>query len=416
MRSLLSVNHEVQAFLKAHPREDGWITYHCCKPLVRNLYLHYLVDWLQATNPDVMAACAVAKESPAHELLGVEENVVVSNPDTWNEPKSEAWIGSIEIEWNGSAIHFYSPFMEHCLALEPLILMATKSNAMLQNLLCGLKQYRLRRERNNNREILVVNGDNIPVTAHSWDDLVLPAHMSRDIRMNVSGFFAGSERYASLGILHRRGFLFAGPPGCGKTVTLKTLAANTPAKFISVLGTADVNDGTIRYALDLGEKYTPAVVLLEDLDRMVQAKDISLSHFLNLLDGLKALNGVLVIATCNEPDKLDSALIHRPSRFDRVWRFELPKYEQRLELLRRKGGTFFSESALEVVARRSEGFSMAYVQEIVVSTLLEYTHDDCEPTDNSLFKSLDTLRLQRKEASKPGESIEQPESVGFRNN
>src|SRR6185312_14088076 len=100
---------------------------------------------------------------------------------------------------------------------------------------------------------------------------------------------------------------------------------------------------------------------------------------LNLLDGLKALSGVLVIATCNEPDKLDPALIHRPSRFDRVWRFELPKYEQRLELLRRKGDTFFSESALETAVRRSEGFSMAYVQEIVVSALLECAHDDQPP-------------------------------------
>ena len=34
---------------------------------------------------------------------------------------------------------------------------------------------------------------------------------------------------------------------------------------------------------------------------------VSPSHFLNLLDGFKALNGVLVIATCNEPDKLDPA-------------------------------------------------------------------------------------------------------------
>ena len=40
------------------------------------------------------------------------------------------------------------------------------------------------------------------------------------------------------------------------------------------------------YAMDLAEKYTPAVALLEDLDRIIQAKDISLSHFLNLLDGL----------------------------------------------------------------------------------------------------------------------------------
>ena len=74
----------------------------------------------------------------------------------------------------------------------------------------------------------------------------------------------------------------------------------------------------LRNALDLAEGCTPAVVLFEDLDRMVQAKGVSISHFLNLLDGLKVLNGVLVIATCNQPDRLDPALIHRPSRFDRV--------------------------------------------------------------------------------------------------
>ncbi len=70
--------------------------------------------------------------------------------------------------------------------------------------------------------------------------------------------------------------------------------------------------------------------------QVAKTKGVSLSYFLNLLDGFKALKGVLVIAICNEPDKLDPALIHRPSRLDRVWRFELPKYEQRLEMLRKK--------------------------------------------------------------------------------
>jgi SpoVK/Ycf46/Vps4 family AAA+-type ATPase len=289
---------------------------------------------------------------------------------------------------------------------------ATKSLAALRDLLLVLDRYGQARHKEK-KEIYVVNGDNIPVAAHPWDDLVLPAHMTRDIRLNVEGFFAGRERYAYLGLPHRRGFLFAGPPGCGKTLTLKTLASNTPAKFISVMGTAVVNDGMLRYAMDLAEKYTPAVVLLEDLDRMVQAKDISLSHFLNLLDGLKVLSGVLVIATCNEPDKLDPALLHRPSRFDRIWRFELPKYEQRLTLLRKRGRDFFSESAFETAARRSEGFSMAYVQEIVVNALLECAHDGESPNDDHLFKSLDALRMQRKEASKPGESMNERETVGF---
>jgi len=56
---------------------------------------------------------------------------------------------------------------------------------------------------------------------------------------------------------------------------------------------------------------------------------------------------------------------------------------------------------------------MAYVQEIVVSALLECTHDDQPPNDAHLFKSLATLRMQRKEASKPGESMKERETVGF---
>ena len=111
--------------------------------------------------------------------------------------------------------------------------------------------------------------------------------------------------------------------------------------------------------------------------------------------------------------KLDSALLHRPSRFDRVWRFDLPQYEQRLELLRKKGGPCFSEPALGKVAKGSEGFSMAYVQEIVVNALLECVHDEVDPKDDQLFNSLDMLRMQRKEAAKPGESMEGRESVGF---
>ena len=157
-------------------------------------------------------------------------------------------------------------------------------------------------------------------------------------------------------------------------------------------------------------------MILEDLNRIVQAEGVALSHFLNLLDGLKVLNGVLVIATCNEPDKLDPALIHRPSRFDRVWRFDLPKYEQRLELLRKKGGPYFSESARETTVRGSEGFSMAYVQEVVVNILLECAHDEVDLADDHLLRSLDALRVQRKQVSKLGESMEGPEAVGFCSN
>jgi len=403
-------------FLAAHPREAGWIVHEFGSDAAREMSLHYMPDCLREWHPAAVTHCmalplvgAGAFRNSTH-ILAAEASVLNGASE---EVSAYGWRGTIELVWNGRDIHCHMFSLVVGNGCTDVCLVATKCLAAFRDLLLVLDRYGKARHIEMRKEIYVVNGDNIPVTASSWEDLVLPAHMARDIRMNVEGFFAGQERYAYLGIPHRRGFLFAGPPGCGKTLTLKTLASTTPAKFISVLGTADVDDGMLRYALDLAEKFTPAIVLLEDLDRMVQVKGVSLSHFLNLLDGLKVLNGVLVIATCNEPDKLDPALIHRPSRFDRVWRFELPKYEQRLALLRKRGRDFFSESALETAARRSDGFSMAYAQEIIVSALLECTHDDLPPNDDHLFKSLDILRLQRKEASKPGESMDERESVGF---
>ena len=56
---------------------------------------------------------------------------------------------------------------------------------------------------------------------------------------------------------------------------------------------------------------------------------------------------------------------------------------------------------------------MTYVQEIVVNALLECAHDGTVPGDDCLLNSLEALRMQRKSAAKPGESLEERESVGF---
>lgn len=416
MSESMYLQRQSDRFLAAHPREAGWVVHEFGGDSAEELSLNYLLDCLREWHPAAITSRTALPLVGAGAFRNSMSICAVSEAGALNSASEEAnaygWRGTIELIWNGQDIHCHMLSLILGKGCFGIYFVATKSLAAFRDLLLVLERYGKARLKEK-KEIYVVNGENIPVTSSSWDDLVLPAQMARDIRSNVDGFFASPERYTALGIPHRRGFLFAGPPGCGKTLTLKTLAFNTPAKFISVLGTADVDDSMLRNALDLAQGCTPAVVLLEDLDRIVNAKGVSISYFLNLLDGLKVLNGVFVIATCNEPDKLDPALTHRPSRFDRVWRFDLPKYDQRLTLLRKRGRNFFSESVLETVARRSEGFSMAYVQEIVVNALLECAHDEMEPHDDHLFKSLDILRVQRKEASKPGEAMDEREGVGF---
>jgi ATPase family associated with various cellular activities (AAA) len=417
MQSFLSVNHQIQSFLHSHPREDGWKIYHCCTPLVRSFFLRYLLDWLQGKHPEALKASAVGKEPTVQELRGVEEDFQVieldTESDTQKELGSEGWIGSVEIEWKGSTIHFCSPFMEQCLAHEPLTLIATRSNAALRHLLHGLKEYGLTRERQGNREILIVNGPNLPKLPVSWDDVVLPSGLAEEIRSNVEGFFAGADNYRRLDLPFRRGLLFVGPPGCGKTLTINALANNVKATFIGILPRSDVDDQCVERAFDWAAAHAPAVVVLEDLDKLLESRECSLAHFLRTVDVLKPASGILIIATSNAPEKLDSALLHRPSRFDRIWKFPLPRYEQRLALLRKRSGTFFSEVALEQAARKSEHFSMAYVQEIVVNALLSSAHHGDTPGDDAILKSMETLRTQRKEASKPGESMDEKETVGF---
>ena len=411
------LNQHIQVFAASHPPEAGWKVYEYPGETAHRISLSYLLDFLQDRHPEAVKRRTTLKEAVEADLIGIAGAPLSAEPGTeWDlsrELESNRWYGVVEIEWAGHPMHFVSFLVKIGNGYSTVYHVATKSNVALRTFTHALDGYGQSKQKEDARHILVVNGDDIPLTPVSWEDIFLPPGFIDAIRGNVTMFFEGGKRYRELGIPYRRGLLFTGPPGCGKTLTLKALAYHTAAKFITVLGKSGVDDSDIHRALDAAGKCSPAVVLFEDLDKLIEAKDVSLSHFLNLLDGLKVLSGVLVIATCNEPEKLDPALLHRPSRFDRIWNFPLPAVEQRLALLRKHGGTYFSEPVLCEVAQRSHGFSMTYVQEVVVNALLECAHDGTSPTDPDLLRSLDTIRMQRRCASKGVESLEEQDNVGF---
>jgi SpoVK/Ycf46/Vps4 family AAA+-type ATPase len=377
----------------------------------------YLADCLRDKYPDAVKFCSIGIEPMMEEIdrIILKDSVIDTPSESGSKQhlKSSGWIGSLEIEWAGSPIHFRSIFMQECLSYRPLVLIAARCAGVLRNFLSVLSEYGCLRERGKTREILVTNGQNIPVSTVNWEDLVLPPGMADDIRGNVEAFFRSRNKYRELGIPHRRGFLFAGPPGCGKTLTVKVLAATIDAKVITVLPQADVNDYEIKRAFELGKKHAPCMIVFEELEKLVRGQYVSLASFLNLVDGLSVTEGVLLVATSNDPASLDPALLHRPSRFDRVWKFPLPGSEQRLALLRKRGRAYFSEDALSEVARNSAGFSMAYVQEIVVNALLLSATNRAKPADEGLLQSLDILKRQRRAASKIDEAVEDRGTVGF---
>ena len=108
------------------------------------------------------------------------------------------------------------------------------------------------------------------------------------------------------------------------------------------------------------------------------------SQFLNELDGFASNAGILVVASSNHPERIDEALLKRPSRFDRVYHIGLPGRDERAELCRRTLRRLLPAAVLtdaqttqiEVLAQRiadkSEGFTPAYLKEALLSTMLAF--------------------------------------------
>jgi len=240
------------------------------------------------------------------------------------------------------------------------------------------------------------------IAGASLESLVLPGALKQEIVGDLTAFFDARATYERYGVPWKRGILFLGPPGNGKTHAVKGIAKALGKPCLYVRNMA--YDHAIGQVFAQARRSAPCLLVLEDLDSLVKNEHRSL--LLNELDGFAANTGIVTLATTNHPERLDPALIERPSRFDRKYHFGLPALVERQAYLVQWAATLQQElqpgqDAVADAAARTEGFSYAYLKELCVSALMRWmVVPMAGAMDLVLDEQLTLLREQMKSTAK----------------
>jgi energy-coupling factor transporter ATP-binding protein EcfA2 len=198
-------------------------------------------------------------------------------------------------------------------------------------------------------------GSNTPTI----DSLLLDKSTIEFLENDIKKFQNGRKYYQDLNLVWKRGYLLHGPPGNGKSTFIKALATEMKAKctYFIDLNTIYSDNRLLEIYSDIYsilEKDLVVMIVYEDIDcisdiflsrenkkndipemsrvmiPLESSKDerssfysrqLTLSCFLNILDGMYSNDGIITVMTTNHKDKLDPALI-RPGRMDVEYEFK----------------------------------------------------------------------------------------------
>ena len=235
----------------------------------------------------------------------------------------------------------------------------------------------------------------------TFDNLILPDALKQQLQNDFAQFFSSRETYERYAIPWRRGAIFIGPPGNGKTHTIKALinSLGQPCLYIRSFKSDDTEQENIAEVFKRA-RMGPCIMVLEDLDAMLH--DQNRSFFLNELDGFQPNTGVAVLATTNHPEKLDPAILDRPSRFDRKYYFNLPGEAERLWYVQKWNSELqvelrLSDAIVVRVVKKTENFSFAYLKELFVSSMAQWMSAEGRPAMEEVV--LEQLKLLRGQMS-----------------
>ncbi len=216
----------------------------------------------------------------------------------------------------------------------------------------------------------------VEVPAVHWDDIGGLEAAKQELREAVEWPLKNPEMFKRMGIQPPKGILLYGPPGCGKTLLARAVATESEANFISIKGPevfskwVGESERAIREVFRKARMASPAVIFFDEIDSLVPRRGLGLgdsgvtervvSQLLTEMDGIMALEDIVVLAATNRPDIVDPAIL-RPGRFDRLIYVPQPDEEARYKILKihTKKMPLADDVDLRELASMTKGYSGA---------------------------------------------------------
>lgn len=182
----------------------------------------------------------------------------------------------------------------------------------------------------------------IPAPSTNIEDVIMPKETLAEYNLNVVEFLTNPRMQA---ITKKRGMLFYGPPGGGKTSGIKAMFKILSGKGVTCVYVSDASfdKQSVEDVFDFINKYlAPALVVFEDIDLIAPDRRDGASRLIGPL--LSVLNGIedqkkpiVILATTNRVEVLDGA-VTRPCRFDRRIKVDYPTESDLHKIFRQKSG------------------------------------------------------------------------------
>ncbi|ESS02987.1 MAG: AAA family ATPase, CDC48 subfamily [uncultured archaeon A07HR67] len=207
----------------------------------------------------------------------------------------------------------------------------------------------------------------------TWSDVGGLNDTKERLRETIQWPLEYPEVFEELDMEAAKGILMYGPPGTGKTLLAKAVANESDSNFISIKGPELLNkfvgesEKGVREVFSKARENAPTIVFFDEIDSIATERggntndsgvgERVVSQLLTELDGLESLEDVVVIATTNRPDLIDSALL-RPGRLDRHVHVPVPDEAGRRKILEvhTREKPLADDVDLDAIARRTEGY------------------------------------------------------------